>query len=128
MSTLPSVMVVDDEEELSNLFKELLKGSGFNSVSFTDPLHAIEQVNHPEMHTIVITDLRIPGMDGLKLAKTLREYNPNVKILLITAYYSVENLNNDDLREAHISNVIQKPDKMTQWRNYVNDICYDTTS
>ena len=34
MSTLPSVMVVDDEEELAHLFKKLLKGSGINSVSF----------------------------------------------------------------------------------------------
>ena len=128
MSTLPSVMVVDDEEELSNLFKELLKGSGFNSVSFTDPLQAIEQLNSPEMYIIVITDLGMPEMEGLKLAKKLREYNPNVKILLIPGYYFTENFNSDDLREAQISNVIQKPDKVTQLKNYVNDICYNTTS
>src|SRR5688500_2987892 len=101
MSTLPSVMVVDDEEELVNLFKELLKESGLNSVSFTDPLLALEDFKRsPEMYTLVLTDLRMPEMDGLQLAKKLREYNPDVKILLITGFYTSENFNSDDLREA----------------------------
>ena len=129
MSTLPSVMVVDDEEELVNLFKELLKGSGLNSVSFTDPLLALEDFKRiPEMYTLVLTDLRMPGMDGLQLAKKLREYNSDVKILLITGFYTSENFNSDDLREAQISNVIQKPVKVIQLRNCVNDICYNTIS
>ena len=42
MSTRPSVMVVDDEEELANLFRTFLERSGFNSVSFTDPLSALD--------------------------------------------------------------------------------------
>jgi FixJ family two-component response regulator len=70
MSTLPSVMVVDDEEELANLFMVLLKGSGFNSVSFTNPLQAIEHFKQSlEKYTPIITDLRMPGKYDLELAK-----------------------------------------------------------
>ena len=128
MSTLPSVMVVDDEEELAHLFKKLLKGSGINSVSFTDPLLALEDFKrNPEMYTLVLTELRMPGMDGLQLAKKLRKYNPDVKILLIPGFYTSENLNSDDLREVQISNVIQMPVKKIQLRNCVDNICYNTT-
>ena len=120
MSTLPSVMVVDDEEELACLFVEMLKGSGFNSVSFTDPLLAIEHFSsNREMYTLVITDLRMPGISGIELAKKIRKYNSKVKILLITAFYTDEILNNNDFKEAHISNVLQKPVKLAQLRTHV---------
>ena len=115
MSTLPSVMVVDDEEELACLFMELIKGSGFNSVSFTDPLLALKHIrSNPEMYSLVITDFRMPGISGIELAKKIREYNSKVKILLITAYYTDEILNNDDFKEAKISKVLQKPLKLAQ--------------
>ena len=80
------------------------------------------------MYNLVLTDFRMPEMNGLELAKKLKEYNPDVKILLITAYHSIENLNSAALREAQISNVIQKPAKMTQLQNYVNNLCYNATS
>ena len=61
MSTLPSLMVVDDEEELPHLFMKVLKGSGFNYVSFTDPLLAIKHFGqNPKKYSLVLTDLRIP--------------------------------------------------------------------
>ena len=59
MSTLPSVMVVDDEEELAHLFMELLKGSGFDTVSFTDPLLALKHFQeNSQKYSLVITDFK----------------------------------------------------------------------
>ena len=87
MSTRPSVMVVDDEEELANLFRTFLERSGFDSVSFTDPLSALDHFsqNH-DKYSVVITDWKMPNLDGIQLAKKIRKYNTTVKILLITAY------------------------------------------
>ncbi|HYG00234.1 MAG TPA: response regulator [Candidatus Saccharimonadales bacterium] len=63
-------MVSDDEEELAYLFMKSLKGSGFNSVSFTDPLLAIEHFEqNPKTYNLSFTDKRMPEMDGLQLAK-----------------------------------------------------------
>ena len=125
MSTLPSVMVVDDEEELAHLFMELLKGSGYNTVAFTDPLLALEHFrSDPEQYSFILSDLRMPGMNGIELAKRIRDYNSRVKILLITAFYDIENQNNDaDLKEANISNVLKKPIKLTELRTQVNLLC-----
>ena len=76
MSTLPSVMVVDDEEELAHLFMELLKGSGYNTVAFTDPLLALEHFrSNPEQYSLILSDLIMPGMNGIELAKRIRDYN-----------------------------------------------------
>lgn len=124
MSLPPSVMVVDDEEELANLFKELLKGSGFNSVSFTDPLLALKHFSsNPEQYSLVLTDLKMPELDGIQFAKEIREFSSKVKILLISAFYDTENYYSDEFKEANISKVLKKPVKMAELRTQVNELC-----
>ena len=124
MSTLPSVMVVDDEEKLACLFMELLKGSGFDTVSFTDPLLALNHFrSNPKQYAVILSDLRMPGINGIEFAKRIRELNPKVKILLITAFYDTENLNTEKLKEANISKILKKPVKLTELRAQVNELC-----
>lgn len=124
MSTLPSVMVVDDEEELARLFMELLKGSGFNTVSFTDPLLALKHFRIvPNQYSFILTDLRITGINCIELAKRIREYSSKVKILLITAFYEPENMNDDDIKESNISKVLKKPVKLRELRAQVTNLC-----
>lgn len=127
MSIPPSVMVVDDEEELANLFRELLKGSGFNSVSFTDPLLALKHFNsNPDLYSLVLTDLRMPEINGIQLAKRMREISAKVKILLITAFYDEkDNQYNDEFKQANISKVIKKPVHLAELRAQVNEFCKD---
>lgn len=70
MSNSPPVTVVDDEEELANLFREMLEKSGFFSVSFTDPLLALKHfTQNPTRYSLVLTDLMMPTVDGIQLAK-----------------------------------------------------------
>ncbi|HEU5121139.1 MAG TPA: response regulator [Candidatus Nitrosocosmicus sp.] len=123
MSTLPSVMVVDDEEELANLFMESLKGSGFDSVSFTDPLLALEHFkSNPEQYSVILSDLKMPGINGIEFAKRISEYDSKVKILLITAFYGVEDLDSSRLKETNISNVLKKPVKIKELIAQVNNL------
>ena len=109
MSTRPSVMVVDDEEGLTNLYGLYLERSGFNSVSFTDPLSALDHyIQNHDKYSVVITDWKMPNLDGLQFAKKIREYNTTVKILLITASTFDESFKKEVFREACISDVIEK--------------------
>jgi len=124
MSTLASVMVVDDEEELANLFMKLLKGSGFNSVSFTDPLLALKHFSqNPQKYSLVLLELRMPGLNGIELAKRIKGYDSNVKILLITGFFDEEYINSDELRESVISDVMQKPIKLRELKTHLNELC-----
>ncbi|MDQ4073151.1 MAG: response regulator, partial [Thermoproteota archaeon] len=82
-----SILVVDDEIYLATLFREFLAKAGYNAVVFTNPLLALEHFkNNPNRYSIIITDLRMPGMSGLELAKKIRELNTPIKIFVVTAF------------------------------------------
>ena len=123
MSTRPSVMVVDDEEELANLFRRFLERSGFNSVSFTDPLSALDHnsQNH-DKYSVVLTDWEMPNLDGIKLAKKIRKYNTTVKILLITAFCTDESFKEEVYQEARIWDVIEKSVMMNEHKPRIEEI------
>ena len=88
MSSPHSVMVVDDEPEIANLYSEFLQRFGFNSTCFIDPLLALEHYNqNPNRYSLIVTDLCMPSLDGIRLAKRIREFDTKIKILLITAFY-----------------------------------------
>ena len=122
MSTRPSVMVVDDEKELANLFRIFLERSGFDSVSFTDPLSALDHFsqNH-DKYSVVITDWKMPSLDGLQLAKKIREYNETVKILLITGYFVDKPFLIEVFEEADISDIIEKPFKLKELKPRIEE-------
>ncbi len=124
MSTRPSVMVVDDEEELTYLYKRFLEKSGFDSVSFTDPLSALDHFsqNHGK-YSVVITDWQMPNLDGIHLAKRMREYSTTVKILLITAFCTDELYRKEAFQEARISAVIEKPILLDELKLRLEELC-----
>ena len=124
MSTRPSVMVVDDEEELANLFRTYLERSGFNSVSFTDPLSALDHFSqNRDKYSVVITDWKMPNLDGIHLAKKIREYNTTVKILLMTAYVVDGAVRKDLLQDALLVDVIEKPFRLKDLKPRIEELC-----
>ena len=124
MTQSPSVMVVDDEEELANLFRRILDGSGFNCVSFTDPLLALENFHKNQCkYTLVITDFRMPGINGIEFANEIRQHNQNVKILLLTAYFDDDRLRTKDFINADFAEVIEKPVSLKVLQSKVSELC-----
>ena len=117
-------MVVDDEEELTNLYRIYLERSGFNSVSFTDPLSALDHYsqNHNK-YSLVITDWKMPNLDGIQLAKKIIDYNTTVKILLITGHFTDKSLRKEVFQEAHILDVIEKPLKLKELGPRIEELC-----
>ena len=123
MSSPHSVMVVDDEPEIANLYSELLQRSGFNSTCFIDPLLALEHYNqNPNRYSLVITDLCMPSLDGIRLAKRIREFDAKIKILLITAFYFNDMLDTEEYREAKLTGLIQKPTKLSVLRESIVEL------
>ncbi len=123
MSSPHSVMVVDDEPEIANLYSKLLQRSGFNSTCFIDPLLALEHYNqNPNRYSLVITDLCMPSLDGIRLAKRIRELDTTIKILLITAFYFNDILDTEEYREAKLNGLIQKPTKLSVLRQRIIEL------
>ncbi len=106
-----SVLIVDDDEIVRNLLVNILKEVGYNTSDTADPEEALEIFQNNPFH-LVITDIMMPKMDGLTLLKKLHLHNPDVPVILITAYPDI-NKTIDALRYgAH--DFIIKPFKVEQ--------------
>jgi DNA-binding NtrC family response regulator len=122
MSISRSIIVVDDELELASLFKAFLKNKGYDVVSFNDPVLALEYYKETaDKHSLIITDLRMPGICGIDLAKSIREFDIKVKIFLMTAFDIVDLKNNEDFKKAKIDILIQKPVRFSDLRLMLNE-------
>jgi DNA-binding response OmpR family regulator len=108
-----SILIVDDEVELATLFKEYFESSGMYAVSFTNPLLALEYFKEGQnKFSLVITDLRMPGLCGLELAEKIRELDESVNIFLMTAFDTNDLEKSESYRSARIDKLIQKPIKL----------------
>jgi CheY-like chemotaxis protein len=119
--TSTSILIVDDEQELSTLYREFLLGMGLDAVvSFTNPLMAFEHYRHcADKYSLIITDLRMPGMDGIELANKIRELNSSVKIFLITAFDTADIESHESYKSAKINKILQKPIKLSLLRKII---------
>jgi two-component SAPR family response regulator len=82
------IMVLDDDFDLSQLVKQILQRHHFKNVfAFTDPLLALEhfRINQKD-YSLIISDIRMPKMNGFEFVREARKINRKVKILLMTAF------------------------------------------
>ena len=116
-----SIMVVDDEPSLSTLFNDFLTREGYDVVSFTNPLLALEHFkNNSNGFSLIITDLRMPGLNGIEFANKVREFNDQVKIFLTTAFDIQDIVDKPGYLNSNIEKVIQKPVRMHQLRAIID--------
>ena len=105
------VAIVDDEPDIGNLFLDYLgKMKHLSIFTFTDPLVALEhiQINSND-YAIVISDLRMPNLDGFELIKRTIDLNPFVRTILMTAFEVNDKLFEDYARQQIIDAFLQKP-------------------
>ena len=116
-----TILIVDDEEELTTLYKEFVRTMGYDAVSFTNPLLALEHYKERvDKYSLIITDLRMPGMCGLEFAHKIRELDSSVKIFLITAFDIADIESKWAVGTAKIDKVIQKPIKLSMLKKTIN--------
>lgn len=121
------VMVLDDDYDLATLVKQILQKDGFNNVfSFTDPLLALEhfRINHKD-YSLIISDIRMPIMNGFQFVSEARKINPKVKILLMTAFEINDKEFAQALPKPKIDGLIRKPATSKQILNTVSSVIKD---
>lgn len=107
-----SILLVDDELDIVNLFTELLKSKNYAVFSFTNPLKALEDYKkNYDQYSMVISDIRMPEMNGFDLVKNIKKVDPNISIILMSAY---DNIDYSKLNNITINAFIQKPIKITE--------------
>jgi CheY-like chemotaxis protein len=118
------VLVLDDDFDLATLVKQILQKDVFKYVfAFTDPLLALEhfRINHKD-YSIIISDIRMPTMNGFEFVREARKINPKVKILLMTAFEIDDKEFARVLPKPKIDGLIRKPASSKQILNTVSNI------
>ncbi len=123
MSEPTSIMVVEDEKELASLFKAFLERMGYDTVTFTDPIMALEFFKQGNKEfSLILTDLRMPEMSGLELAAEIRKFNEKIKIILITAFMVEDLMISETYKLAKINEIVQKPVKIAALREIIDTV------
>jgi CheY-like chemotaxis protein len=102
------ILLVDDEQDIVKVGKQILERLGYEVVASTSSVEALEIFRSAQQpFELVITDLTMPGMTGLELARQVLDSRPAVPIILCTGYtnHGVE----DQAKELGISKIFLKP-------------------
>jgi CheY-like chemotaxis protein len=86
-----SILIIDDEPDVSELFRQRFRREVRDgslvlhfAASAEDGLHRLAEIR-PEL-IVILSDINMPGMDGLELLRRVRELRPELPVLIVTAY------------------------------------------
>ena len=100
------ILLVDDDEWIRDSLSLFLEAEGCNLLTFETAEEGMESVKQ-QAYDIVISDYKLPGMDGLEFLRRVKEQQPNVFEILITAYANCEILNEAEM--MGVKDIIPKP-------------------
>ena len=86
---MDKILVVDDERSMRDFLSIMLKKAGYDVTTAVDGEEAVN-VLHKDIFDLVITDLKMPKVDGLQVLKTVKELSPDTVVIVITAFASTE--------------------------------------
>jgi CheY-like chemotaxis protein len=93
LETPKKIVVVEDDPAMLDMISTALRSVGYDVLPFTEPLEALDWLSHAQWGVdLIITDIMMPGTNGLALAKTIRAKAGPVAILLVSACLSDEAL------------------------------------
>jgi DNA-binding NtrC family response regulator len=118
VSHLRLVSIVDDEPDITNLFKDALTIiANIRIFTFTDPVIALEHftINKGD-YAVIISDLGMPALNGMELIKNAKTLNPFTRMILMTAFDIDDAMFEDFAKKQIINGFLQKPVK-------IDDLC-----
>jgi DNA-binding NtrC family response regulator len=101
------ILVIDDELDMLMLLRMIIEDNTNHEVETTNnPSEALKLLTEKE-YNLVISDLKMPGMDGIELFDELSEIRPDVPVIIMTAYGSLET--SEDAMKKGVADFITKP-------------------
>ncbi|HEB74052.1 MAG TPA: sigma-54-dependent Fis family transcriptional regulator, partial [Candidatus Desulfofervidus auxilii] len=86
---MENILVVDDEKNFLIILKAVLEEEGYQVLTAQDAFTALEILSHTDVDT-VLTDMKMPQMDGILLLERIKQINPELPVIIMTAYGTVE--------------------------------------
>lgn len=102
------IFVVDDEFVIATTLATILQRSGFDAVSFTEPLKALDAAQK-KVPDLLISDVMMPVLSGVDLAIRMKKEHPDCKILLFSGQAATANLLEAARKQGHDFELLSKP-------------------
>jgi DNA-binding NtrC family response regulator len=105
-----TILILDDEFDIMNIFTLALEQQGYHVIGFTEPLLALDHFQkNSDRYGLVISDLRMPVMNGYQFVKKVKEIKPQVKVFFISAFEINEIEFRTELPFVKVDEFIKKP-------------------
>jgi two-component system cell cycle response regulator CpdR len=102
----PKILLAEDDHDMRRFLVKALEQAGFSVVSFDNGLSAYDQLR-VEPFELLLTDIVMPEMDGIELARRATELDPDIKVMFITGFAAVAL--NPDNHAPQKAKVLSKP-------------------
>ncbi len=89
MAETPHILIVDDEEDVRETLKSVLKSMNFEPYTAANGVEALEVIKNNQVD-VVLSDLYMPEMDGIELLRRVRSQDKNMVFVMITAHPTIE--------------------------------------
>ncbi|MDQ4101407.1 MAG: response regulator [Thermoproteota archaeon] len=107
---LARLLIVDDDSDIVQSLKLGLYQNGFLVDTFTNPEEALQSFkSHADSYCLVLSDVRMPEISGIQLAKKAKETNPDVKVVLMTAFEIKDDEFSKVFPSTQVDGFVQKP-------------------
>ncbi len=112
------ILVVDDDPQLLKMLVDTLTGIGYRTVAAVDGIEALDLLRRNEgaSFDLMITDIKMPNMDGIGLLKRVRRYHPDLPVLFITGVAS-----EDVMGEASPDGFLAKPFRISRLEELIEN-------
>jgi two-component system cell cycle sensor histidine kinase/response regulator CckA len=125
--TLARLLIVDDDSDIVQVLKMGLLKNGFSVEAFTNPQEALQSFkSNAESYCLVLSDIRMPSISGIQLAKRVKEVNPNVKVVLMTAFEIRDSGFSKVFPSTQVDGFVEKPIGIKELTDKILSIIGDT--
>ena len=84
------ILVIDDEPEMLESYNKILTREGYSVKTYQSAQNALESLNHSHHFSLVICDIKMPGMDGMEFLAAAKEKHPQIPVIMVTGYGTLE--------------------------------------
>jgi signal transduction histidine kinase/CheY-like chemotaxis protein len=111
---VPRILVVDDEQNMCDVCTRTLQRAGYDVLATNDPDEAVRALRGDRDFDLLLTDIKMPRMSGLDLARIAKERDPAIAVVIMTGFASMENLHQSVQRG--VADFLSKPFELEQLR------------
>ena len=105
-----TILMLDDEFDIMSIFTVALERQGFHVIGFTEPLLALHHFHkNSERYWLIISDIRMPSIDGYQFIKRVKEVKPDVKVFFMSAFLTDDIQYRTGLSLIKVDEYIEKP-------------------